>query len=84
MVEISSSPYLTSAFAFLPCLRILIGLINIFMFTNEIRPYKCHAYHRDKSCDALHIAHVCVLDVEAGENFMVLKSRLDLLTFLVS
>lgn len=36
------------------------------MFTNEIRPYKSHADHRDKSCDALHITHVGVLDVEAG------------------
>ena len=40
--------------------------IYIFMFTNEIRPYKSHAYHRDKSCDALHITHMGVLDVEAG------------------
>lgn len=36
------------------------------MFTNEIRPYKSHADHRDKSCDALHITHVGILDVEAG------------------
>ena len=36
------------------------------MFTNEIRPYKSHAGHRDKSCDALHITHVGILDVEAG------------------
>ena len=36
------------------------------MFTNEIRPYESHADHRDKSCDALHITHVGVLDVEAG------------------
>ena len=36
------------------------------MFTTEIRPYKSHAYHRDKSCDALHITHMGVLDVEAG------------------
>ena len=40
--------------------------IYIFMFTNEIRPYKSHADHRDKSCDALHITHVGILDVEAG------------------
>ena len=40
--------------------------IYIFMFTNEIRPYESHADHRDKSCDALHITHVGVLDVEAG------------------
>ena len=36
------------------------------MFTNEIRPYESHADHRDKSCDALHITHMGVLDVEAG------------------
>ena len=36
------------------------------MFTNEIRPYKSHADHRDKSRDAVHIAQVGVLDVEAG------------------
>ena len=36
------------------------------MFTNEIRPYKSHADHRDKSFDAVHITHMGVLDVEAG------------------
>ena len=36
------------------------------MFTNEIRPYKSHADHRDKPCDALHITHMGALDVKAG------------------
>lgn len=36
------------------------------MLASEIRPYKSHAGHRDKSCDALHVAHVGVFDVEAG------------------
>ena len=78
MVAISSKPYLTSDFAFLPCFNILIGFI--FMFTNEIRPYKSHAYHRHKSCDTLHVAHMGVLDVEAG-GFHGLESGLDLPSF---
>lgn len=36
------------------------------MFANEICPYKSHAEHREKSCDALHITHMGVLDVKAG------------------
>ena len=36
------------------------------MFTNEICPYKSHADHCHKSCDAFHVAHVGVLDVESG------------------
>ena len=36
------------------------------MFTYERCPYKSHADHRDRSCDALHITHMGVLDVEAG------------------
>ncbi len=43
------------------------------MFTNEICPYKSHADHRDKSCDALHITHMGVLDIEAGD-FIALKA----------
>lgn len=52
------------------------------MFTNEIRPYKSHAYHRHKSCDTLHVTHVGILDVEAG-GFHCLESRLDLPAFLI-
>ena len=52
------------------------------MFTNDIRPYKSHAYHRHKSCDALHVAHMGVLDVEAG-GFHGLGGRLDLPAFLI-
>ena len=52
------------------------------MFTNEIRPYKSHAHHRHKSCDALHVAHMGVLDVEAG-GFHGLEGRLDLPAFLI-
>lgn len=40
--------------------------IFMFMFANEILPYKSHADHRDKSCDVFHVAHVGVLDVESG------------------
>ena len=36
------------------------------MSTNEICPYKSHADHRDKPCDALHITHMGALDVKAG------------------
>lgn len=36
------------------------------MFANEICPYQSHAEHREKSCDALHITHMGVLDVKAG------------------
>ena len=36
------------------------------MFTNEIRPYKSHADHRRKTSDAVDVAQVGVLDVEAG------------------
>ena len=56
--------------------------IYIFMFTNEIRPYKSHAHHRHESCDTLHVAHVGVLDIEAG-GFHGLESRLDLPSFLI-
>lgn len=43
MVEISSCPYFTSGFAFLPCLRILIGLTFTsikfeFSFISDILP----------------------------------------------
>ncbi len=44
------------------------------MFTNEIRPYKSHADHRDKSCDAVHITHMGILDVEAGRFHGSLKA----------
>ncbi len=53
------------------------------MFTNEIRPYNSHADHRHKSCDALRVAHVGVLDVEAG-GFHGLEGRLDLPAFPIS
>ena len=53
------------------------------MFTNEIRPYKSHAHHRRESCDALHVAHVGVLDVEAG-GLHGLEGSLDLPAFLIS
>lgn len=52
------------------------------MFTNEIRPYKSHAHHRHQFCDAFHVAHVGVLDVEAG-GFHGTESRLDLPSFLI-
>lgn len=57
--------------------------IYIFMFTNEIRPHKSHAHHRNKSCYALHVVHVGVLDIEAGR-FHCLECRLDLPSFLIS
>lgn len=47
------------------------------MFANEIHPYKSNAHHRYKSCDAFRVAHVGVLDVEAG-GFHGLESRLNL------
>ena len=40
--------------------------IYVFMFSNEIRPYKCHTYHCDKSCDAFHVTHMGVLNIESG------------------
>ena len=52
------------------------------MFANEIRPYKSNAYHRHKSCDALRVAHVGLLDVESG-GFHGLESRLNLPAFLI-
>lgn len=52
------------------------------MFTNEIRPYKSHADHRDKSCDAVHITHMGILDVEAGR-FHGSKGRFYLPSFFV-
>ncbi len=52
------------------------------MFANEIRPYKSHADHRDKSCDAVHITYMGVLDVEAG-GFHGSESRFYLPTFFV-
>ena len=56
--------------------------IYIFIFANEIRPYKSHAYHRHKSCDALHVAHVGLLDVESG-GLHGLEGSLDLPAFLI-
>ena len=53
------------------------------MFTNEIRPYNGNADHRDKPCDAFRVAHMGVLDIEAGR-LHCFKSRLDLPTFLIS
>lgn len=52
------------------------------MFTNEICPYKSQADHRDKSCDALHITHMGVLDIETGR-FHVSESRFYLPTLFV-
>ena len=52
------------------------------MFTNEICPYKSHADHRDKSCDAVHITHMGILDVEAGR-FHGSKGRFYLPSFFV-
>ena len=52
------------------------------MFTNKIRPYKSHTHHRYKSCDAFRVAHVGVLNVEAG-GFHGLENRLDLPAFLI-
>lgn len=52
------------------------------MFANEIRPYKSNAYHRHKSCDALRVAHVGLLDVESG-GFHGLESRLNLPALLI-
>ena len=54
--------------------------IHILMFSNEIRPYKSYAHHRHKSCDAFRVAHMGVLDVEAG-GFHGLEGRLDLPAF---
>lgn len=56
--------------------------IHILMFANELRPHKSHAHHRHKSCDALHVAHMGVLDVEAG-GFHGFEGRLDLPAFLI-
>lgn len=39
--------------------------VYIFMFTNEIRPYKSNAYHRYQTCDTPSVTQVCILDVEA-------------------
>lgn len=39
--------------------------VYIFMFTNEIRPYKSHADHRKQTCDTHSVTQVGVLDVEA-------------------
>ena len=52
------------------------------MFTNEICPYKSHADQRDKSCDALHITHMGVLDIETG-GFHGSEGRFYLPTFFV-
>ena len=52
------------------------------MFTNEICPYKSHANHRDKPCDALHITHMGVLDIETGR-FHGSESRFYLPTLFV-
>ena len=52
------------------------------MFSNEIRPYKRHADHRNKPCDTVHVTHVSVLDIEP-RGFHGSKSRLDLPAFLI-
>lgn len=57
--------------------------IYIFVLTNEIRPHKSHAYHGHKPSDAFYVAHVGVLDVEAGR-FHGLEDCLDLPAFLIS
>ena len=36
------------------------------MFPNEIRPYQSYAYHRRQTRDAVDVAQVGVLDIEAG------------------
>ncbi len=47
------------------------------MLTNKIRLYKSHAGHRYKSCNALHVAHMGVLDIES-QRLHGLEGRLDL------
>ncbi len=51
------------------------------MFNNEINAIKSHADH-DKSCDAVHITHMGILDVEAGR-FHGSKGRFYLPSFFV-
>ena len=53
------------------------------MFTNEICPYRSYADHRDKSREALHAAHVGVLDVES-RRLHCFEGGFDLPLFFVS
>lgn len=52
------------------------------MFTNEIRPYNGNVDHRKQTCDALSVAQVGVLDVEA-RRFHGSERRFNLPTFFV-
>lgn len=45
--------------------------VYIFMFTNEIRPYKSHADHRKQTCDTHSVTQVGVLSsMLKPEDFM--------------
>ena len=83
MVKISSNPYLASDFAFLPCLRILIGLISISL-CSPTRYAHTRATHTIATSLAMRsVSRMCVLNVESG-GFHGLEGRLDLPAFLIS
>ena len=52
------------------------------MITNEIRPHKCYAHHRDESFDSVDFPHVRILDVES-RRFHGFKKCLNLPSVLV-
>ena len=51
--------------------------VYVFMFTNEIRPYKSNAGHRKQTCDTPSVTQAGVLDIEA-RRFHGTECRLNL------
>ncbi len=74
MVAISSKPYLTRDFAFLPCFRILIGLIFISLFS-PTRYAHTRAMHTIATSLAIRsMSRMWVSSMLKPEDFMALKA----------
>ena len=74
MVAISSKPYLTSDFAFLPCLRILIGLIFISLCSPTRYAHTRAMQTIATSLAMRSISRIWVSSMLKPEDFMALKA----------
>ncbi len=83
MVEISSNPYLTSDFAFLPCFRILIGLIFISLCSPTRYAHTRAMQTIATSLAMRSISRIWVSSMLKPEDFMALKGRFYLPSFFV-
>ena len=74
MVEISSNPYLTSDFAFLPCFSILIGLKLISLCSPTRYAHTSAMQTIATSLSIRSISRICVSSMLKPEDFIALKA----------